>query len=73
MASYLLRRILLFIPTLLGATLVIFMLMFLSPISVEAVLLPPGGNLLPGQRAAREAYLQERYGLGDPAVVQYLR
>ena len=73
MVSYLLRRILLFIPTLLGATLVIFMLMFLSPISVEAVLLPPGGNLLPGQRAAREAYLQERYGLGDPAVVQYLR
>jgi microcin C transport system permease protein len=37
------------------------------------VLLPPGGDLLPGQRAAREAYLQERYGLGDPAVVQYFR
>src|SRR5689334_16964739 len=73
MLSYLLRRILLFIPTLIGATAVIFMLMALSPISIVDVLLPPGGNLLPGQRAARETYLQERYGLGDPALVQYLR
>jgi len=73
MLSYLVRRVLLFIPTLIGATLVIFMLMALSPISIVDVLLPPGGNLQPGQRAARETYLQERYGLGDPAAVQYLR
>ena len=73
MISYLVRRILLFIPTLIGATAVIFMLMALSPISIVDVLLPPGGNLQPGQRAARETYLQERYGLGDPALVQYLR
>jgi peptide/nickel transport system permease protein len=73
MLSYLVRRILLFIPTLIGATALIFMLMALSPISIVDVLLPPGGNLLPGQRAARETYLQERYGLGDPALVQYLR
>ena len=73
MVSYLIRRVLLFIPTLIGATAVIFMLMALSPISIVDVLLPPGGNLLPGQRAARETYLQERYGLGDPALVQYLR
>jgi ABC-type dipeptide/oligopeptide/nickel transport system permease component len=73
MLSYLVRRILLIIPTLIGATAVIFMLMALSPISIVDVLLPPGGNLQPGQRAARETYLQERYGLGDPAVVQYLR
>jgi peptide/nickel transport system permease protein len=73
MLSYLVRRILLFIPTLIGATAVIFMLMALSPISIVDVLLPPGGNLQPGQRAARETYLQERYGLGDPALAQYLR
>ena len=73
MLSYLVRRILLFIPTLIGATALIFMLMALSPISIVDVLLPPGGNLLPGQRAARETYLQERYGLSDPALVQYLR
>ena len=73
MLSYLVRRILLFIPTLIGATLVIFVLMAMSPISIVSVLLPPGGQLQPGQRAAREAYIQERYGLGDPVLVQYLR
>jgi peptide/nickel transport system permease protein len=73
MLSYLIRRILLFFPTLIGATAVIFLLMAMAPISIVDVLLPPGGALRPGERAAREAYLQERYGLGDPAVVQYLR
>ena len=73
MLSYLVRRLLLFFPTLIGATAVIFLLMAMAPISIVDVLLPPGGQLQPGQRAAREAYLQERYGLGDPPVVQYLR
>lgn len=73
MATYLLRRILLFIPTLIGATFIIFMLMAMAPISIVDVLLPPGGDLLPGQRAVREEYLQERYGIKDPPVVQYLR
>jgi ABC-type dipeptide/oligopeptide/nickel transport system permease component len=72
MLSYLIRRILLFFPTLIGATAVIFLLMALSPISIVDVLLPPGGAMRPGERAAREAYIQERYGLGDPAFVQYL-
>lgn len=73
MISYLVRRLLLFIPTLIGATAVIFLLMAMAPIDIVDVLLPPGGELLPGQRAIREAYLQERYGLKDPAIVQYLR
>ena len=73
MLSYLIRRILLFFPTLIGATAVIFLLMAIAPISIVDVLLPPGGAMRPGERAAREAYLQERYGLGDPAIVQYLR
>ena len=73
MLSYLIRRTLLFVPTLIGATAVIFLLMAMAPISIIDVLLPPGGAMRPGERAAREAYLQERYGLGDPAFVQYLR
>ena len=73
MITYLVRRLLLFVPTLIGATAVIFLLMACAPIDIVDVLLPPGGELLPGQRAMREAYLQERYGLRDPAVVQYLR
>lgn len=73
MLTYLVRRILLFFPTLVGATAVIFLLMAAAPINIVDVLLPPGGAMRPGERAAREAYLQERYGLGDPAIVQYLR
>ena len=73
MTAYLIRRLLLFIPTLIGATAVIFMLMALAPIDIIDVLLPPGGEMLPGARAQREAYLQERYGLKDPAPIQYLR
>src|SRR5438128_2426439 len=73
MVSYLIRRILLFFPTLIGATAVIFFLMAAAPINIVDVLLPPGGELLPGQRAVREAYIQERYGLGAPPLVQYLR
>src|SRR5687768_15243867 len=73
MLTYFVRRLILFIPTLVGATAVIFLLMAMAPIDIVDVLLPPGGDLRPGQRAAREAYLQERYGLGDPPAVQYLR
>jgi ABC-type dipeptide/oligopeptide/nickel transport system permease component len=73
MLSYLLRRLLLFVPTLIGATAVIFLLMAMAPISIVDALLPPGGELQPGQRATREAYIKERYGLGAPPSVQYLR
>jgi peptide/nickel transport system permease protein len=73
MLRYLLRRLLLFVPTLIGATAVVFLLMALAPISIIDALLPPGGELQPGQRAVREAYIKERYGLGAPPVVQYLR
>ena len=73
MLSYLIRRILLFFPTLIGATAVIFLLMAASPVNIVDVLLPPGGAMRPGERAAREAYLDERYGLGKPPTLQYLR
>ena len=73
MLTYLIRRILLFIPTLIGATAVIFLLMALSPQDIVSTLLPPGGQMLPGERAVREAYIQERYGLNDPPAIQYLR
>ena len=73
MLGYLIRRILLFVPTLLGATFVIFSLMALAPISITDVLLPPTGDMKPGARAEREAYIEERYGLDKPFFVQYLR
>src|SRR5688500_5486348 len=73
MGTYLFRRILLFVPTILRATFLVFMLMALSPISIVDALLPPGGEIRPGERAVKEAYLEERYGLNDPAPMQYLR
>ena len=73
MIQYLVRRLLLFVPTLIGATAAIFLLMASAPISITDVLLPPGGQLTPGQRAMREQYIEERYGLNKPPVAQYLR
>jgi peptide/nickel transport system permease protein len=73
MLTYLIRRILLFIPTLIGATAVMFLVMIYAPYSIIDVLLPPGGEQLPGQKAEREAYIMERYGLDRPGWVQYLR
>lgn len=73
MLSYLLRRVLLLIPTLIGATALIFFIMESSPVSITNTLLSKEGNLTPGERAVREAYLNKRYGLNKPAPVRYLR
>jgi ABC-type dipeptide/oligopeptide/nickel transport system permease component len=73
MLSYLIRRILLLVPTLIGATALVFFIMELSPISVTNVLLSKAGDLRPGERAEREAYLNKRYGLNKPAPVRYLK
>ena len=73
MARYLFRRLLLFLPTILGATFIVFMLMALSPISIVDALLPPTGEIRPGERAVKEAYIEERYGLNAPPPLQYLR
>lgn len=74
MGTYLARRILLMIPTLIGITFLVFMLVALSPGGIGASLQVSGGNLQ-SQRsvAVLQAYLEDRYGLDDPAPVQYLR
>lgn len=73
MTSYIIRRLLLMVPTLLGITFMIFMLIALSPGGIGAALQAGQGAMEASSRAEREAYLEERYGLDDPAVVQYLR
>lgn len=73
MLSYLVRRLLLFVPTLVGATAVMFFVMAAAPTKITDALLPPGGDLQPGVRAAREAYIEERYGLNRPIAFQYAR
>jgi len=73
MGTYIARRLLLMIPTLIGITFLVFMLVALSPGGVGAALDFAGGAMEASSAAQQRAYLEERYGLDDPVIVQYLR
>jgi len=73
MINYILRRLLLMVPTLLGITLLVFAVMAMAPGGVGASLISRGGDMRPEERQAMMAYLNERYGLDQPMHVQYLR
>ncbi len=73
MLTYLLRRLLLMFPTLLGITLVVFAVMAASPGGISAKSLVEGQNLDPEAKKEIEAYYNRLYGLDDPAWMQYLR
>lgn len=73
MLDYLLRRVLLIIPTLLGITLVVFAPMVLAPGGISIQGITAGQNLKAEERKALEAYYSHRYGLDLPAPLQYLR
>lgn len=73
MLSYIIRRLLLFPPTLIGITMIVFFTIALSPGGIGGSLLSGEGNMRPAERAQRRAYLEERFGLDKPYVVQYLR
>ncbi|MCK5902636.1 MAG: ABC transporter permease [Cocleimonas sp.] len=73
MLIYLLRRILLMIPTLLGITLVVFTVMATAPGGISAGSLVNGSDMKPEQKQALRDYYNNRYGLDDPLPIQYLR
>ena len=73
MLTYLFRRLLLMLPTLLGITLVVFVVMASSPGGISAKSLVEGQNLDPEAKKEIEAYYNRLYGLDDPAWMQYLR
>ena len=73
MLTYIIRRLLLMIPTLVGITLLVFMLLALSPGGIGASLRVAGGQMEASKAALMEAYLEDRYGLDDPKWQQYLR
>jgi peptide/nickel transport system permease protein len=73
MHTYIIRRLLLMIPTLLGITLVVFTVMALSPGGISAQSLVEGLNLEPQAKKALEDYYNRLYGLDQPPPVQYLR
>lgn len=73
MTAYILRRTLLMVPTLVGMTAVVFFIMAAAPGDVAELLISAEGEMRPGDRQARVEYIRQRYGLDDPAPVQYVR
>jgi peptide/nickel transport system permease protein len=73
MTTYLIRRLLLMVPTLIGSTLVVFFVIAMSPGGLGASLLNKNMDLKPAQRKAYETYLNQRYGLNKPLPLQYLK
>jgi len=73
MFSYILRRLLLMLPTLLGVTAVVFFVMALSPGGVGGSLLNELGTMEANQAKALRDYYNKRYHLDDPIVFQYAR
>ena len=73
MLNYLVRRILLMVPTLFGITLVVFAVMATAPGGLTAQGLVDGQNLEPEAKQALLTYYNRIYGLDQPAYIQYLR
>ncbi len=74
MATYLVRRLLLMIPTVIGITLMVFLLIALAPGGIGAGLSVQGGQMSDTSKVAQmQAYLEDRYGLNDNVFVQYGR
>ncbi|MEM6393829.1 MAG: ABC transporter permease [Planctomycetota bacterium] len=74
MVSYISRRLLLMIPTLVGITAVVFFVMALAPGQFSGLTLDPEGAQEQGQDTRRALqYVNRRYGLDQPVYVQYLR
>ncbi len=73
MLSYILRRLLLMIPTLLGISLVVFITMAAAPGGISSQALIDDFGLNPQEKKALQDYYNRRYGLDQPAPMQYLR
>jgi peptide/nickel transport system permease protein len=72
MRKYALRRLLLFVPTLLGASLLIFVLMRLVPGDIAEILVYQTGTESSAIQQKQIQQLREELGLDRPVVVQYL-
>ena len=73
MLNYVARRLLLMLPTVVGITFIVFLLLALSPGGIGAAAAAAGGQQDASKAAMLEAYLEDRYGLNDPVLVQYVR
>jgi ABC-type dipeptide/oligopeptide/nickel transport system permease component len=73
MHTYIIRRLLLMFPTLLGITALVFFIMAASPGGIGGPTLDKYGNIKGAEAARIRAYYQARYGIGNPPIVQYAR
>lgn len=73
MLSYIIRRLLLLFPTLLGITIITFLVMAASPGGMNAVVANQLGTMDPRARAAVQRYFEHKYGLNKPLPEQYMR
>ncbi len=73
MLTYIVRRLFLMVPTLIGITMVVFFTMALAPGGVGASLAGAEGNMRPAEREAVRKYLNQRYGLDRHPIIQYTR
>lgn len=73
MLSYILRRLLLMIPTLLGITIIVFVTMAAAPGGISSQSLVDDFGLNPQEKQALHDYYNRRYGLDQPAPLQYIR
>jgi peptide/nickel transport system permease protein len=72
MRTYVLRRLLLFVPTLLGASLLIFVLMRLVPGDIAEILVYQTGSESSTVQQRQIQQIREELGLTRPVAVQYL-
>ena len=69
MVNYLLRRLLFMVPTILGITFMVFMLLALAPGGIGAGLAVQGGQMSDTSKVAQmQAYLEDRYGLNVASI-----
>lgn len=73
MLTYIIRRLLLMIPTLLGITIIVFTIMAAAPGGVSSQSLVGNIDMEPEARQALTDYYNKLYGLDQPAPIQYLR
>jgi ABC-type dipeptide/oligopeptide/nickel transport system permease component len=73
MFTYVVQRLLLMFPTLLGITMLVFFVMAFSPGGIGGPLLDRTGNMKSSDAARVREYYNKRYGIDKPKIVQYGR
>jgi peptide/nickel transport system permease protein len=73
MFTYIIRRLLLIVPTILGITALVFFCMALAPGGIGGPALDQLGNINGKEARQVRAYYEQRYGINKPVLVQYGR